>query len=163
MAIQAIIPRSLLRSSRPVRRVGSSVLAGSLLARDLEALLAGFWGDAAAVRPRRERSFEPRVDVQESQDEFRVTAELPGFGADDFQAFVEGEVLTLRGKRGGAEVGDSDADARSERAFSRSLRLPFHIDADAVTGEYRNGLLTLTVPKPGAGEAEPRTIPVTTD
>lgn len=102
------------------------------------------------------------VDVRETADAVKVCADLPGVAEADIDVSLEGETLTIRGERK-AERREARETVhvaeRSATTFTRSVRLPVSVDADAVTAEFRNGVLTVTLPKPqGPGRA--RKIPL---
>lgn len=108
----------------------------------------------------------PRVRAVENETEYRVTAELPGVDGNDLEVFVEDGVLTITGKwqsdsSDKAEGADTGQSEEAERAsFTRRIRFNAEIAEDAVTAQYRNGLLTVKVPKPEEPVAEVRSIPV---
>jgi HSP20 family protein len=108
------------------------------------------------------RAFEPRIDVEETARELRVTAELPGLERKDFEIHLEGDVLTLRGEKR-EERGDRAAGwfERSYGGFQRAIRLPVEVDADAATASFKDGVLRIALPR--TREAEVRTIPVHAD
>jgi len=90
------------------------------------------------------------VDVVETDDEFHVTVDLPGYEQDDVDLQVRGRTLTITAERERMDVEESDRYVRKERhygAVDREVRLPADIDADAVAAEMQNGVLTVTVPK----------------
>jgi len=106
-------------------------------------------------------AWKPRVDVVETEAEFRVAAELPGLEEKDIDVALEDGVLTIRGERKVESEGDDGDVLRVETwrgAFRRSLRLPAAVDADAIKATYRVGILTVTLPK--APEARVRNIPI---
>jgi HSP20 family protein len=106
--------------------------------------------------------FSPRVDIHEDEAEYRITAELPGLEEKDFDVHLEGGVLTLKGEKRDERSEEREGCRHVERVagrFERRFQLPAEVDPDAVTASYRNGVLTLTLPK--VAEARPRTIPVT--
>jgi HSP20 family protein len=114
------------------------------------------------LRLANEQSFSPRVSAVENELEFLITAELPGVEASDLDVVVEDGVLTIKGKRvlPGAEA-EPEGDASDERGhFQRRYRFNTDIDETAVKAVYKNGLLSVTVPKPVAPEPEVRSIPV---
>jgi len=105
----------------------------------------------------------PPVNLTQDKDTFYVRCELPGIdpGALDISAL--GNKLTLSGKREIADPGEGASYHRREReagSFSRSLTLPTEFDAERVTADYRDGILTVTLPK--AEAAKPRQISVKT-
>jgi HSP20 family protein len=109
--------------------------------------------------------YAPRIDFTENETELRVAAELPGFEEKDLKVSLEDGVLTIEAERN-AEVKDEDADAKAVRHFEtfqgtyrRSLRLPSEVDAEAIKATYRNGILTVTLPKAPAAKA--RSIQIT--
>jgi len=116
------------------------------------------WRAAAA---RSGYDFTPAVDVVENEDAFTLDFDLPGFGKDDIRITVNEGVLTVSGERK-REVEDDEKYfryfERTHGRFSRSFRLPDHVDGNAVTATYRNGVLTLEIPK--KEEAKPYTIEI---
>ena len=104
----------------------------------------------------------PPVDIYETAErEIVLKAELPGLKRDAIDLTVENNTLTIRGQR---QADDGTADAqfhRSERVFgpfSRSFTLPNTVDAGRVKAEYRDGVLTVRLPR--REEAKPRQIAV---
>jgi HSP20 family protein len=92
----------------------------------------------------------PAVDVSESDREYTVTAELPGLEAKEIQVSVEGDILTIRGEKRRRQEERTRSFHRVERSygvFSRSLQLPGNADGEKVRAEYKDGVLTLTIPK----------------
>jgi HSP20 family protein len=90
-----------------------------------------------------------------------VTAELPGVTVEDINISVTGDTLTLTGTRQRAEMAEGNTYHRQERGygqFSRSLQLPFRIDANGVEATFRNGVLSITLPR--AEEDKPKKINV---
>lgn len=103
----------------------------------------------------------PAVDMYQTDDEVVVRAALPGFGADDVQINVTGDVLTLRGERKQQEEKNEKSwHIREQRwgSFERSLSLPTDVKADQAVADFENGILTITLPK--AEEVKPKTITV---
>ena len=107
-------------------------------------------------------SWLPPVDIYENgRHELVLRAELPGLRREDIDVTVENNVLTLRGERRRDEAVNDRQYHRSERAygaFSRSFTLPATIDGSQVRAEYRDGMLTVTLPL--RDEARPRQIQV---
>ena len=110
-------------------------------------------------------AYSPRIDFSETDTEMRVAAELPGIEEKDIQVSLEEGVLTIRAER---NVETKDEAAKERRhvetfhgKYERSLRLPAEVDADAVKAVYRNGILTVTLPKPPEAQPQVRVIPVT--
>lgn len=115
------------------------------------------------VASERTASFTPRVDVTESDEAYRVQAELPGLGEKDFEVVLEDDVLILKGEKRDERSDAEQGWRRSETVhgrFERRFRFPTEVAADEVKAEYRNGVLTVTLPK--APGARVRTIPIQT-
>lgn len=106
-------------------------------------------------------AWSPAVDVYDKGNEVVIHAEIPGMKKEDIDVRVENNVLTIRGKKERQEEVKEEGYFRTERAygtFSRSFSLPTTVDVTKIGAEYRDGVLTLTVPK--AEEAKPRQIDV---
>jgi HSP20 family protein len=104
----------------------------------------------------------PPVDIYETAShEIVLKAEAPGLKREDIDLTVENSTLTIRGERKKDEGISEDRYHRVERTFgpfSRSFTLPSAIDAGRVRAEYRDGVLTVTLPM--REEARPRQIQV---
>lgn len=110
--------------------------------------------------------FAPRVDVSESDEAYTVRADLPGLEEKDIQVSLEEGVLSIQGKVE-SEKKDENKEGvryveRAKGSFHRSIELPAEIDADKVTASYRQGVLTVTLPKRPEAKPEVRTIPIKT-
>lgn len=103
----------------------------------------------------------PHVELSETDDEMRITAELPGLDEKDVELTVEEGVLTLRGEKR-AEVDDKDRgySERSYGRFERRIALPRGIAREHVGATFRNGVLTVTLPKTEAANENVRRIPI---
>jgi len=104
----------------------------------------------------------PLLNVREEADGYRVDALAPGIDPQSLKVSVTGRQLTIEGeKKDAGEEIKPEAYHRCERStgkFIRSLTLPAEIDAEKVTAQYRDGLLSLTLPK--AAGARPRQIAI---
>jgi len=108
-----------------------------------------------------------RTNLSETPTEVRLTAELPGLDRDDIDVEIIGDMITIRGEKTSEEEETGDEEDRQfhrieRRAgrFERMLRLPFEIDPDKVTAEVRNGVLTVTIPKPAEIAKTPRRVAI---
>jgi HSP20 family protein len=103
----------------------------------------------------------PHVELGETADEIRVTAELPSLDEKDVDISLEDGALTLRGEKR-AEVDDKDRgySERSYGRFERRIGLPKGIDRDHASATFTNGVLTVTLPKTEAANENVRRIPV---
>lgn len=98
-------------------------------------------------------AFGPPVEVAETPEAWKLVAELPGVAPEDVTIELQGDVLTIKGeKKAEREEGEATWTVRERRygSFLRSLRLPFPVEAETIEAAYRNGVLTVTVPKPAA-------------
>ena len=150
----AIIPRS--------RAFGTNRLRNASIFDEFWNDLAGAPRRLAAERPSR---FVPRIDVSETDDEYRVDVELPGVESSDVEVIAEDEVLTLKGEKKRSEEGETEGARRGESlygSFERRLRFPHAIPKEGVKAVYKNGVLTVTFPKPVEARPQERLIPVET-
>lgn len=95
-------------------------------------------------------AWSPPVDIFEAENEFVLTAELPGVEREEVDVAVEGDRLTLRGQRNLEKECDSAQFHRIERrhgAFFRVFQFPESVDAERITAKMTHGVLTVTLPK----------------
>ena len=103
----------------------------------------------------------PALDVYEDNDQFVVKAELPGMKKDDIEITFHNGSLTISGERTSEHESKDASVYRSERyvgRFQRTVDLPAAVAADKVKAEYRDGIVSITLPK--AEEAKPKQISV---
>ena len=103
----------------------------------------------------------PAVDLFEDKDNLIVRAELPGMKKEQIDIALHDGVLTLAGERKDEEKYEGAETYRSERflgRFQRTISLPAPVEADKVKATYKDGILTVTLPK--TEEAKPKQIPV---
>jgi len=96
--------------------------------------------------------FMPAVDLEETKDAYIVHSDLPGLDKDKIGVTVKNNILTLEGLRQtSSETQDQKkgyySQERSYGSFSRSLNLPGAVDETKVNATYKNGVLTITLPK----------------
>ena len=136
----------------PLRNVAS-------LQDEMERVFRQAVGDRQGASPA--GAFSPALDVEETEDGFTLHVELPGVSAEDVEVSLEENVLTISGERSFYGERDAEGFRRIERHFGRfhrAVRLPDRVDADRVEAAYRDGMLTIQVPK--AEEARPRRIAI---
>ncbi|QJW94988.1 Hsp20/alpha crystallin family protein [Frigoriglobus tundricola] len=108
------------------------------------------------------RSWAPRIDVEETDKEILVKADLPGVDPRAVEIAVQNGVLTVRGERKEEKEEKGKNCHRTERftgSFYRAVVLPPGADAEKVSATSANGVVTITVPK--RAEAQPKKIVVT--
>ena len=106
-------------------------------------------------------AWAPAVDIQETENELVVTADLPGIDEKDLDVRVENNTLTIRGERKQEKKVTEGEYLRVERAygsFTRSFSLPNTVDTGAIKAEYHDGVLTVRMPK--REEAKPKQVKI---
>jgi HSP20 family protein len=104
----------------------------------------------------------PAVNLHDSEDDYVLTAQLPGVGPEDVDLSITGDTLTLKGERKRPEGVAEESYRRQERHFGRWARtivLPDRVEGQKVSASFANGILTVVLPKSEA--AKPRQISVT--
>lgn len=107
-------------------------------------------------------AWTPPVDIYEDGDHLVIKADLPDVSEKDIDIRLENHTLSIRGERKFEKQVSEENYLRVERAygaFSRSFALPNTVNAERINAEYRNGVLTVTLPK--REESKPRQIKVT--
>lgn len=107
------------------------------------------------------RGWVPPVDIQETEEAYRLSAELPGLTKDDINITLENNVLRLSGERKFEKDVKKESFHRIERtygSFTRAFALPQQVNPEGVQAAFENGILTITVPK--AEQAKPRKISI---
>jgi HSP20 family protein len=102
----------------------------------------------------------PALDLYQNNDNVIAVAELPGMRKEDIEISLHDGTLTIAGERKSTS-GEGENAERTERftgKFRRSITLPTRVDAGKVTASYKDGILTVTLPK--AEEAKPKKIEV---
>ncbi len=94
--------------------------------------------------------FTPVVDIEETEKEFQVTAELPGLKKGDVNVRVKDNLLTISGEKKQTKKDKDKNYRRTERAygaFERTFRLPSAVERDKIDANFKDGLLEITIPK----------------
>ncbi|HYC97077.1 Hsp20/alpha crystallin family protein [Brevundimonas sp.] len=127
--------------------------------RMFDSVLRGFDTPLGAVLGGGISSGGPSLDVDETDKEYRVTAELPGLAKDDVEITCQDGVLVIRGEKQGEK---REGRAFSERwfgRFERQISLP-DADEERANASFRDGLLTVTIPKTERAQQKARRIPI---
>ena len=104
----------------------------------------------------------PAVNVWVNADSATATMELPGVEAKDIKLFALDDILTIEGARKPEEPKAETAYHRQERvygAFKKDIQVPFKVQADRITATFKDGILTITMPR--AEEDKPKKIAIT--
>ena len=150
---QDIVPRQEERVDHPVMS----------LHRDINRLFDDmFRGFSMPSLPSIGRSIGwPRVELSENDKEIRVMAELPGMEEKDIEISLDDHQLVIRGEKK-SETSDEERgySERSYGRFERRIGLPSQIDEDKVEAAFRNGVLTVRIPRTPEAAKGRKTIPI---
>jgi len=105
--------------------------------------------------------WSPALDVHDDKEAFTVALEAPGMKKEDFEISYHDGVLSIAGERKQAKESKEKNYFRRERLFgrfTRSVSLPTDVKTDAIAANYKDGVLTVSLPK--AEEAKPKQIEV---
>jgi HSP20 family protein len=115
------------------------------------------WGEG----PSNLGTYWPAIDVSEREDDLLVRAELPGMTAEDIDIEVQNNALLIRGEKKDETEESGERYHYVERrsgSFQRMVQLPNEVDAEKIDASYKDGVLTITLPK--SEKAKPKRISV---
>ena len=135
------------------------------LRRNIDRMFDDFFDGALACRPgfARLNDFGPSIDVEDTDKEIVVTAELPGLDRKDFEVTLSGDILTIKGEKKSASESRNGGSHYVERrfgSFARSVRLPFAASEEQVDAKYEKGILSIRLAKPADAQNEVKRIEV---
>ncbi len=110
-------------------------------------------------------SFAPRVDVKDEDSKIVIEAELPGMTEKDVEVSLSGDSITIRGEKK-RETEEEENYYRLERAygsFERTLPLPADVELDKAEAKFKNGVLSVLLPKTKEALAQKKKIPIKAD
>jgi HSP20 family protein len=116
----------------------------------------------STLREDRGQKDYPQFNVWEDSNGLLMTSELPGVEPEDLDIVATNDTLTVKGNKKNFALSDKDSYLKRELSygsFSRSIKLPYRIDADRVEAKLRNGILNITLHRPDA--EKPKNIQVT--
>ena len=123
------------------------------LRKEMDRLLDRFGGLELPELPAM-ADWAPSIDVSETKEGFAVKAEIPGMEPGDIHVGLADQMLTIKGEKREEKETKDEHYYRKERsygAFARTVHLPAAVDGSKVTAAFKNGVLTVTLPKaPGA-------------
>jgi HSP20 family protein len=135
--------------------------------REMDRMFDDFFGNGGGPL----RSYQgtqgltPAIDIDDTDKEMVVKAELPGVTEKDVEVNLAGDVLTIKGEKKAEHQeknGDSYYMERRFGSFARSIRLPFAVKDEDVEAKFSNGVLTVRLPKPADMQKQVRRIEVKT-
>lgn len=109
------------------------------------------WGPLLSVPT----SWHPPVDYGEDDEKYMLSLEMPGVAKDDVEINIENNILKISGEK---KRTDHHRTERLYGKFTRSFTLPDSVDRDAISAEFKDGILSLSVPK--RPEVKPKNIPI---
>ena len=124
-------------------------LSTLLFPRSVDDLFRQFWGDPDSGK------WRPTIDVEETDESYVLTAELPGIDTADVELTLTSDTLSIEGEKKIATRGDGEHGHITERKsgkFSRSFTFPSAVAAEEVVAESKLGVLTITVKKAATGQ-----------
>jgi HSP20 family protein len=110
-------------------------------------MLTTAFPDVARIRV---QSWSPPVDVEETEEEFQIEADVPGVGPEDVTVDLQRNELRITGQYGG-EQGEGEQQQSRRGRFNYRVTLPSDVNAEACTAKLENGVLRLQLPKASAG------------
>jgi len=154
---------SLIRYQTPGSVMWPSLDRWASLRDDLDNLLELPFLTGGARQAQLFSGWTPALDLYQNNDNVVAIVELPGLRKEDIEISLHDGTLTIAGERKSETVGNGNGDSatRTERftgKFRRSITLPTRVDANKVNATYKDGILTVTLPK--AEEAKPKQIQV---
>lgn len=103
----------------------------------------------------------PSVDLVETDEGFRLSAELPGVDGKDIEVLLTEDTLTIRGeKKSEDESRERRVGERVYGKFERRISLPDEVEADKVEASFKNGVLSVRLPRSGKAQENVRRIPL---
>ena len=153
---------SLIRYQTPGSAMWPSLNRWASLRDDLDTLLELPFLTGGARQAQLFTGWTPALDLYQNNDNVVAIVELPGMRKEDIEISLHDGMLTIGGERKAQESnGNGENASRTERftgKFRRSITLPTRVDANKVSATYKDGILTVTLPK--AEEAKPKQIQV---
>lgn len=152
MPLTDLIPWKRSESTEPVRRESKDPWEQMMreMNHSFGDIFRGFDMAPFGFSEERWGAFNPNVDIVETSEALKVSAELPGLDEDDLDITLTADTLTLRGEKKQEHEEQGEGYHRVERSygsFSRQIPLPCDIDADQVEARFKNGVLTVVLPK----------------
>ena len=129
--------------------------------REMDRMFDNFFGSGTDV-DNFSSAWQPSVDIKETKDDFVLMAEVPGMSKNDIKINISENTLTIKGEKKEEKKEADHNFHRVERkygSFQRSFTLPTQIQGDKVKASYKDGVLSITMPK--KEEVKPKEIPIT--
>lgn len=165
MAITDLIPWKWNEKKVPVKRDNfDEPFYG--IQRDMDRFFGDFFGGEFGLSPWSSfGAFSPQVDVKETDQEIKVFAELPGLDEKEVEVSLSRNTLTISGEKKQEKEDKGENYYRMERSygsFKRAIPLTTEVEADKVEASFKNGVLTVTLPKTAEAQRQTKRITVRT-
>jgi HSP20 family protein len=165
MSVRDLIPWSRGNDQAPTTYRGADMDPFLSLHRDVNRLFdevfRGFDTPSLFGRMRTGNGAWPSVEVSETDKDIRATAEVPGLEEKDIEVLLDDGVLTLRGeKKSETEDAGRQFSERYYGRFERRLTLGREVEEDNVAATFKNGVLTVTLPKTAKAQANAKRIAI---
>lgn len=129
---------TLLKYNRPNRNV---------MSKNFSDIMDEFFNDVVNTR---DNSFVPGIDISETDNQFLISAELPGMSKDDIDVSLDNGRLSISGERKFEQEEEGKTFHRVETrygSFNRSFQLPDNVDEESINATYEDGLLNISIDK----------------
>ena len=113
-------------------------------------LLDDFFYPSLAGNSQQDNFLSPKMDIAETEAEYKVEVELPGINQEDIEVKMDNNILTVKGKREEEKEEKERTYYTRERyygSFQRSVSLPNNVSADDIEARFNNGILHIQIPK----------------
>ena len=138
------------RASRPLHRLANEE-PFARLHHEIDELFDDLFRTSGLMHWPGERRVTLPLEVRETDKELVITVELPGVDEKDVEVTLSEDMMTIKGEKKAEKEEKKEGYYMAERsygAFSRSLRLPYAVDEKKVAAKFKDGVLTITLPKP---------------
>ena len=168
--MNTLIPWKWGKKNVPVKREDSQPESTSLLSlqRDMNRIFESFF-QAFDSQPGSSSLgltsglFQPQVDLSDSATELKISVELPGLTEKDLDVSVSSDAVTIKGEKREEKEEHTNGYYRMERhygSFHRTVAFPCGIEKDGAEASFKNGVLTIVLPKSEQSKVAVKKIPV---
>jgi len=153
-----------VREERPMDFWGGNRFF-SHMGTGIDRLFDDFFGGSLLrqIWPETRGLYSPRIDIKETKEAVKISAEMPGIDEKDIDVSVRDGLLTISGEKKVVKEENELGYHRTERSygcFSRDIALPDMVETDSIGANFKNGVLTVTLPKTKKAVEQSRKIPV---
>ena len=169
MSLEQLIPWNWGKNGESLSRGSGSPFAE--FQKEMNRLFDNFSENMFSLSPMRRNLEEisavyPKMDVSETDKEFKISAELPGMDEKDIDVSVSHEVLTIKGEKKAEKEEKKPNYFRTERSygtFQRSIPLPAEVEKDQVKATFKKGVLNIVLPKSEKAVKESKKVEIKAD